>query len=135
MKTKMMLMCLLISLAGCNGNSNVSVLGNPESEGSLGIRVGTDVITNVEVGALTYFRPYDDSDFQAYGAYSLIHIPVGPVTPYLGAEARIGEGTWDIDNTIEPFVGMIAGPVFCEFQPEAIDGEDDKILFGVRFGF
>ena len=135
MKVVIVLVCMLCLLvSGCFEKNVAHIYGNPESDGSIGVRVGTEVAENIEVGALTYFNPYDEGG-QKYGAYSLLHIPVGPVTPYVGAEVRVGEGTWDIADSIEPVGGISYGPVFAEFQPEAIDGEDDKILLGVRFRF
>lgn len=130
-----LLMCLLVSLVGCAGNSSAWVYGNPESDGVIGARLGTEVVENVEIGASTQFNPYDNSDSQTYGVYSLLHFPSGGIDPYIGAQATIGNGTWDIADTIQPVAGVSVGPVFVEWQNESLNGEDDKILFGVRFQF
>jgi hypothetical protein len=120
-------------LAGCESNT-AWIYGSPESEGVIGARIG-GMAEDIELGALAYLDPYD-GDNEAYGVYGLYHIPITEnVTAYGGAEARIGEGTWDIDSTIEPVAGVSVGPAFIEWQEESVNGEDDKILFGVRFKF
>ncbi len=153
-KVAILTLCLLV--AGC-GNNSVSVLGSPESDGSAGLRLGTEVAENVEVGVSAYFNPWDgetkktyssinasgqsyrteNPDSRFYGIYALYDIPVmNDLTAYVGAEAQVGEGTWDIVDTIEPFGGVrLWDLVFVEFHPNTIDGEDNKILGGVTYRF
>ncbi len=128
----LILLLALISVAGCGESNQIWVYGSPESDGVIGARLGTEVAENVEVGTLAYLNPYD-GDNEAYGVYALYHVLINnEICVYGGAEARIGQGTWDIDGTIEPVMGVSSGPIFVEFQPQAVDGEKDKILFGYK---
>ena len=155
-----MMMCLLV--AGC-GESNVSVLGNPESQGVMVVRAGTEVVKNLEVGGSISYSPGDRSSTSSttwsrnkrdnwtkttttqheedndwtYGAHALLHFPdlVPYVTPYAGGQVNIGNGTWDIDDTIQPIGGVSVGPAFAEYQHKSLNGEKDKVMFGVRFKF
>ena len=50
------LMCLaVISCAGCFEENTASVYGNPESSGVMGMRLGTEVATNLEIGAVAQY--------------------------------------------------------------------------------
>jgi hypothetical protein len=148
-------MCLLaVSLAGCFESNALSIYGNPESEGMAGLRLGTEAVQNLEVGAALQFSPSEsttavtrnrkrhgktivhehENDWQ-YGIYSLYHFPIGDISPYAGVQANIGNGSADITKSVEPVAGIQAGPVFAEYQKVSLNGEDEKIIFGVKFRF
>ena len=149
-----LLLCLLVSLAGCFESNTASIYGNPESQGTAGLRLGTEVVKNLEVGAALQFSPsestttvtrnrrrhgktitHEHEDDWSYGVYSLLHLGGDTIDPYVGAQANIGNGGDDVIKTIQPVGGLAVGPVFAEYQYKSLSGEKDKILFGVRFKF
>ncbi len=133
MKKLMLLLLCLLLVAGCE-STTAWIMGNPESDGVIGARLGTEA-QNAEVGISVYYNPYD-SDEEAYGAYALYNLPINEISVYGGAQATIGKGTWDVDDTISPVAGFtIWDLIFVEWQNEAVDGEDDKFLAGLRFRF
>lgn len=158
-------LCLFI--AGCTGieESNLSLYGNPESDGVFGVRAGTELWENLEIGASANYRDgqdeinktyrrhrrkegsrkktvriQDEIDDWSYGTHIIRHFPIGSINPYVGAQATIGEGTFDIGNTIQP-IGGVQIPVsdnfsiFGEYQQETTADEQRKFLIGLRIGF
>jgi len=153
-----MTMCLLaVSQIGCAGNNVASVYGNPESEGVVGVGLGTEIAKNLEIGAVAQYAQgevtttttkslskddegrktttHEHEDDWQYGVYSHLHFPVGDISPYVGAQATIGNGGDDIVKTIQPVAGVAVGPFFGEWQEKSLNGEKDKVIFGVRFRF
>lgn len=128
-------MCLLaVSLAGCNGNSSVWAYGDDDA---LGIRLGTEVAKNIEVGASTLYWPEDDNDTQAYGAYAVYHLPGEPLGAYFGAQTTLNNDYYD---QVAPIAGVMFDEIFfIEYQYKNFDNkaaqEEDKIVGGVKFKF
>ncbi len=132
-----MLMCLLaISLAGC-GNESVWVFGDDDA---LGVRVGTEVAENIEVGVSSVYWPEDDGDTQLYGAYAFYHLPSSDediVCTYIGAQTPLNNTYYD---QVAPVVGVVFDEIFfTEYQYKNWGAkeaqEEDKIVFGVRLKF
>jgi hypothetical protein len=128
------------------------VMGNPESDGAMGGRLGTEIAQNLEIGGSILYAPSDEKtvtgqsqevsktvttttkeakDNWNYGAYSVYHFTENL---YAGGQVIIGEGD-DVTSTIQPIGGVKIGPLFAEYQHESLNGEDDKILFGAIFRF
>ena len=150
-------MCLLVSLAGCM-DGNAWVYGNPESKGMMGTRLGLEVLENIEVGGSINYSPgestttvtrsksrkarnrhlktitHEHEDDWTYGAHLIGHWPnaIGPVSLYGGGQVNIGEGTWDVIDTLQPIGGASIGPVFAEYQHKTTYDERDKYLFGIK---
>lgn len=128
------LMCLLaISLAGCGQNS-FWAYGDDDA---LGVRVGTKMAENVEVGVSSMWWPDDDGDTQLYGAYALLHIPGETVSTYIGAQTPLNNAYYD---QIAPVAGIIFDEIFfIEYQYKNWESkesqEEDKIVFGVKIPF
>ncbi len=153
-------LCLLV-VAGCN-ESNLSLSGNPESDGIFSVSGGTEIVKNLEVGAsANYMKGTDrtttnttwawkkwsiektvDSETEkvdewGYGAYLKWLFPdlVDGITPYIGAQVPVGNGTWNITNDISPLGGVripIGESLFlsAEYQQETVFGEERKWMFG-----
>jgi hypothetical protein len=99
------------------------------------VRLGTEVAEDVEVGAMVQYTANDGYDYRKYGAYGIVSFPMDDIVPYVGAQAQIGEGEWDVDSTIEPIAGIRVGNAFVECQYETIDDEDYRLMAGFRFPF
>ena len=135
-KVAILLMCLLamISLTGCfeKQSSSVWIFGDNDS---LGVRVGTEVVENVEVGVSSVWWE-DRGDSQLYGAYALYHIPGETISAYIGAQTPLNNTYYD---HIAPVAGVRYGNLFAEYQYKnwrsKESQEDDKIVVGVVFGF
>lgn len=132
------LMCLLvISLAGCSGQNSFWAYGDDDA---LGVRVGTEVAENVEVGVSSLWWPEDDGDSQLYGAYALYHLPSNDedvVCTYIGAQTPLNNTYYD---KVAPVVGIVFDKIFfTEYQYKNWDAkesqEEDKIVFGLRITF
>ena len=152
-----MLLCLLaFSQIGCFESQTASIYGNPESAGVMGMMLGTEVQPNLEVGAVAQYaqgevttttkkrahpgtkerRPrsvvtttHEREDDWTYGVYAHYSVPVGPVSPYIGAQAAIGNGSDNIIKTIEPVAGVsLWDSISLEWQDKSLNGEDDKIM-------
>ena len=128
MKTVTILMCLLI-VAGC-GNESFWAYGDNDA---LGIRVGTEIAENIEVGASSVYWPDDDNDTQLYEAYAILHQPGETVSTYFGAQTPLNNNY----DQVAPVVGVIFDEIFfTEYQYKNWDAkeaqEEDKIVFGVR---
>ena len=128
-------MCLLaISLSGCfeEQSSSVWIFGDDDS---LGVRVGTEVVENIEVGVSSVWWE-DRDDSQLYGAYALYHIPGETISTYIGAQTPLNNTYYD---HIAPVAGVRYGNLFAEFQYKnwrsKESQEDDKVVFGLRFPF
>ncbi len=156
-------LCLIFVLSGCFEEQNLSVYGNTESDGVFGIRAGTEVAQNLEVGASANYvngestttetwrfekKPCrlvrttheETEDDWRWGLHGIYRIPMDGITPYVGAQVNIGEGSEDVIDTLEPLGGInldISETVslFSEYQRQSLHGEDNKVLFGVRFRF
>ena len=158
-----LVLCLLV-VSGC-GESNLSLYGNPESDGIFAVSGGTEVVKNLEVGAsANYMKGVDrtttnttwawkkwsivktvDSETEkvdewVYGAYLKWLIPMDGITPYVGAQVPVGNGTWDIANDISPLGGVripVSDRAFlsAEYQQETIHGEERKWMFGFGVKF
>ena len=134
MKTVTILMCLLaISLAGC-GQSSFWAYGDDDA---LGVRLGTEMAENVEVGISSVWWPESDNDTQLYGAYALLHMPGETVSTYIGAQTPLNNTYYD---QVAPVAGVVFDEIFfMEYQYRNWDAKDaqeeDKIIFGVRFKF
>ena len=129
------LLCLLaISLSGCfeEQSSSVWIYGDDDS---LGVRVGTEVVENVEVGVSSVWWE-DRGDSQLYGAYALYHIPGETISTYVGAQTPLNNTYYD---HIAPVAGVRYGNLFAEYQYKnwrsKESQEDDKIVVGLRFPF
>ena len=129
------LLCLLIALAGC-GNESLWVFGDNDA---LGIRVGTEIAENVEVGASSMWWPESDNDTQLYGAYAFLHQPGETVSTYFGVQTPMNNTYYD---QVAPVVGVILEEsenmkIFTEYQYKNWDAkeaqEEDKIVVGVLF--
>jgi hypothetical protein len=135
-------------------------MGNPESDGIFSISGGTEVIPNLEVGASANYmdgvdktttttswkwKGYhltksvtterEERDEWAYSTYLKWLIPMDGITPYIGAQVPVGNGSWDIGNDITPIGGVripISDSVFlsAEYQQETVFGEERKWMFG-----
>lgn len=162
LKKLFVLMCMLglLTASGCFEKNAAWIYGNPESQGMAGIRLGNEIAQNLEVGAAVNYMPSDGKtttktcqiwkfkktittvekeaqDSWEYGAYTLYHFPdvVKGVSPYVGAQVNIGQGK-DVIDTLEPIGGIVLGNMlFAEYQRESLYGEDNKVLFGLRFRF
>ncbi len=131
-KTMTILLCLLV-IAGC-GNESLWVFGDDDA---LGVRVGTEIRKNVEIGVSSVWWPEDDGDTQLYGAYALLHQPGETISTYIGAQTPANNTYYD---QVAPVVGVVFDEIFfAEFQyrnwiaKEA--QEEDKVVFGVRLRF
>lgn len=127
------LLCLLaISLAGCGQNS-FWAYGDDDA---LGVRVGTEVAENVEVGVSSMWWPEDDGDTQLYGGYALLHIPGETVSTYVGAQTPLNNNY----DQVAPVAGVVFDEIFfVEYQYKSWESkesqEEDKIVFGVKIPF
>lgn len=126
------LLCLLV-VAGC-GNESFWAYGDDDA---LGLRVGTEVAENIEVGASSVYWPDDDNDTQLYGAYVMLHQPGETISTYVGAQTPLNNTYYD---KVAPVVGVVFDEIFfTEFQYKNWDSkeaqEQDKIVFGVRLKF
>lgn len=137
MRTTTILMCLLtISLAGCFEEQSSSFWAFGDDD-ALGVRLGTEMAENVEVGVSSMWWPESDNDTQLYGAYALYHIPGETVSTYVGAQTPLNNTYYD---QVAPVVGVVFDEIFfTEFQYRNWDAkeaqEEDKIIFGVRLKF
>ncbi len=127
-----------VMCCGCFEENNVSLYGNPESDGVFGVRAGTEIAQNLEIGASANYRngqdeinktvrrrvrgtKFEDSrnkkvvrvqdeiDDWNYGAHAILRFPMNGFVPYAGAQVPIGNGTWDVGNDIEPLGGVSVG--------------------------
>ena len=156
-------MCLLVSLAGCFESNTASVYGNPESDGVMGLRLGTEVANNLEIGAVAQYAQgevttttsrknrggkddnrrrgrktttHEHEDDWNYGVFAHYSVIEGDISPYVGAQATIGNGSNDIVKTIQPVAGVTLWDfLFVEWQDKSLNGEDDKIMGGIEFKF
>lgn len=137
MKTVTILLCLLtISLAGCGQNS-FWAYGDDDA---LGVRLGTEVAENVEVGFSSMWWPEDDGDSQMYGGYAIYHLPADPnglFGTYVGAQTPLNNNYY---NKVAPIAGIVFDEIFfIEYQYKNWESkesqEEDKIAFGVRIPF
>ncbi len=131
-KTVTILMCLLV-IAGC-GNESLWVFGDDDA---LGVRVGTEIRKNVEIGVSTIYWPENDNDTQLYGAYALLHVPGDTISTYIGAQTPLNNTYYD---QVAPVVGVVFDEIFfTEYQYKNWDSkeaqEEDKIVFGIRLKF
>ena len=135
MRSLTILMCLLaVSLAGC-GQSSLWAYGDDDA---LGIRIGTEMAENVEVGVSSLWWPENDGDSQLYGAYALYYLPVDDgVKAYVGAQTTLNNNYYD---QVAPIAGIMFDEIFfTEYQYRNWDDkksqEEDKIVFGIRLRF
>ena len=131
-KTVTILMCLLV-IAGC-GNESLWVFGDDDA---LGVRVGTEIRKNVEIGVSTIYWPENDNDTQLYGAYALLHVPGDTISTYIGAQTPLNNTYYD---QVAPVVGVVFDEIFfTEYQYKNWDSkeaqEEDKVVFGIRLKF
>ena len=161
---RILLLCCIVAVMcmGC-GTSNLSLYGNPESDGVFGVRAGTEVAQNLEIGASANYvngettttetwqfkrKPCrlekttheETEDDWRWGIHSIYRIPMDGFTPYVGMQANIGEGGQDVIKTIEPIGGVNLDvsettSLFGEYQRQSLHGEDNKVMFGVRLRF
>ena len=132
MKTLTILMCLLLIVPGC-GKESLWVFGDNDA---LGLRVGTEVSENIEVGASSIYWPDDDNDTQLYGAYAMLHQPGETISTYIGAQTPLNNNY----DQVAPVVGIVFDKIFfTEYQYKNWDSkeaqEEDKIVFGIRLKF
>ncbi len=128
-KTMTMLVCLLLIVSGC-GNESLWVYGDDDA---LGVRVGTEIRKNVEIGVSTIYWPENDNDTQLYGAYALLHVPGETISTYIGAQTPLNNTYYD---QVAPVVGVVFDEIFfTEYQYRNWSAkeaqEEDKIVFGV----
>lgn len=131
------LLCLLaISLVGCESEkkSSLWILGDDDA---LGVRIGTEVAENVEVGVSSVWWPEDDGDSQLYGAYAFLHQPGETISTYIGVQTPLNNTYYD---RIAPVAGIVFDEIFfTEYQYKNWESkqsqEEDKIVFGVRIKF
>ena len=132
------LLCLAylwVFLGGCGQNSFWAYGDND----ALGVRVGTEVVENIEVGVSSVWWE-DRGDSQLYGAYALYHLPSADdaiVCTYVGAQTPLNNTYYD---RIAPVVGLVYDKIFfTEFQyknwASKESQEEDKIVFGLRIPF
>lgn len=134
-KQLVILLCLLV-VGGC-GNESLWVFGDNDA---LGVRVGTEVAENVEVGVSSVWWPENDNDTQLYGAYALYHLPSNDediVCTYVGAQTPLNNTYY---NQVAPVVGIVYDEIFfTEYQyrnwSDKAAQEEDKIVFGIRLKF
>ena len=136
MKTVTILLCLLILIvAGCESEkSSFWAYGDNDA---LGVRVGTEVAENIELGVSSVYWPDDDNDTQLYGAYVMLHQPGETISTYVGAQTPLNNTYYD---QVAPVVGVVFDEIFfTEYQYRNWDAkeaqEEDKIVFGVRLRF
>ena len=126
----------LTIVMGC-GQSSFWAYGDDDA---LGVRVGTEIAENVEVGVSSVWWPESDNDTQLYGAYALYHLPADPNAPigaYIGAQTPLNNTYYD---QVAPVIGIVFDEIFfTEYQYKNWDAkeaqEEDKIVFGVRIKF
>jgi hypothetical protein len=129
-------MCLLaISLAGCFEKESSSLWAFGDDD-ALGVRLGTEVAENVEVGVSSMWWPESDNDTQLYGGYALYHQPGDTTSTYIGVQTPLNNNY----DQIAPVAGVVFDEIFfLEYQYKNWDEkeaqEEDKIVFGVRFRF
>lgn len=129
------LLCLLV-VAGCGQNS-FWAYGDDDA---LGVRVGTEIRENVEVGVSSMWWPDDDGDSQMYGGYAIYHLPAEPNEPlgaYIGAQTPLNNTYY---SRVAPIAGVVFDEIFfIEYQYKSWESkesqEEDKIVFGVRIPF
>ncbi len=151
-------LCLAFLCQGCFEKSALSVIGTPESEGLIGGRIGTEIAANIEVGASILHGPgekkttntktskwwgwkktstttVEEENDWYYGGHAFLHVlgSDGVIDPYVGGQVAFQQG--NVLDTIQPVGGVNVGPVFAEYQHESLNGEDDKIMFGIRVRF
>jgi hypothetical protein len=122
-------------MTGC-GNESFWAFGDDDA---LGVRIGTEVVENVEVGVSSIWWPENDNDTQLYGAYALYHLPSDDediVCTYVGAQTPLNNNY----DQVAPVIGVIYDEIFfTEYQYRNWDNkaaqEEDKIVFGVRIKF
>lgn len=138
MKAITILMCLLvISLAGCGGQNSFWAYGDDDA---LGVRVGTELAENVEVGVSSMWWPENDGDSQMFGGYAIYHLsndPNAPLGAYVGAQTPLNNTYYD---QVAPIAGVVFDEIFfLEYQYKSWESkesqEEDKIVFGVRIPF
>lgn len=119
---------------------------------AIGIRIGTDVSENVEVGLSALWWP-DIEKPEIWGVYGIYHLPEivqfpNPIAldflpETIGGRPYFG-GKVDIDSELDQGgFSFISGIVFndilfLEYQMEAIDRNsynESKIIFGLRISF
>lgn len=158
------MLCLM--LTGCTGmfsENNLSLYGNPQGDGMFGIRAGTEVAENLEVGASANYmegknvttttwrlrrRPCrlvrtvekEKVDEWQYGCHLIYRFPMDGWTPYVGGQVNIGENGDDVIDTLEPIGGLNLNvsdsmSLFSEYQRSSLHGEDDKVVAGIRLKF
>ncbi len=152
--TVIAVLCLAFLCQGCFETNRAYVMGNPESEGVIGARLGTEIAQNLEVGASLLHGPgksktttervryrcyrrktttREEENDWFYGVYSILHLGNETVDPYVGGQAALQQG--NMLKTLQPIGGVAVGPLFAEYQHESLNGEDDKVMFGLRFRF
>lgn len=132
------LMCLLVAIslvAGCFEKESSSMWAFGDDD-ALGIRLGTEVAENVEVGISSMWWPEDDGDTQLYGAYALYYLPEDAVNTYIGVQTPLNNNY----DQIAPVAGVVFDEVFfLEYQyknwGDKEAQEEDKIVFGIRLRF
>ena len=130
------LLCLIliVFVSGCfeEQSSSVWIFGDNDA---LGVRVGTEVVENVEVGVSSVWWE-DGDDSQLYGAYALYHIPSETISTYIGAQTPLNNTYYDHIATV---AGVRYGKLFAEYQYKnwrsKESQEEDKVVFGLRFPF
>ena len=150
-----LVLCLLVMAGGCFEKQHAWGYGNPESQGFAGMRFGSEVVENLEMGASVNYSPgrketsttwscnrksvtktvrEKEIDSWTYGAHALYHFGDEGFDPYAGAQVNIGTGN-DVLGTVQPIGGVALGNFFAEYQAKATNDEQDKVLFGLRFNF
>lgn len=118
---------------------------------ALGVRVGTDVAENIEVGASSLWLP-DQEKPVSWGVYGVYHLPKlevpNPIVadflpeiisgkPYFGAKVDID---FELEKgNVSPIAGIVfADLIFIEYQFESIDRTaigESKLIFGLRIEY
>jgi hypothetical protein len=129
--------CFLLGCSESEKSSSVWLFGDDDA---LGVRIGTEVAENIEVGVSSVYWPDDDNDTQLYGAYALYHLPSNDedvICTYVGAQTPLNNTYY---SQVAPVVGIVFDEIFfTEYQYKNWDAkeaqEEDKIVFGIRIRF
>ncbi len=138
------------ALVGCaEGNRTAWAYGDNESSG---VRLGTMVTENNEVGILSQYFPNNDNDSQIWGVYAVHHVPgeFEIPSPFTGEPIIAGcmyaglQTSFDnhYDEQLSAFTGFeFWGVFFIEAQFDAYDNKasvrDDTVrgVLGVRIQY
>jgi hypothetical protein len=135
--TILIVCCFLLGCAESEKASSVWIFGDDDA---LGLRAGTEVMENIEVGASSMWWSENYEDSQMFGGYAIYHLPADPnglLGTYIGAQTPLNNDYYD---RVAPIAGVVFDEIFfIEYQYRNWESkelqEEDKVIFGVRIPF